>query len=333
VTTSARRLTRSRVALSALLATLLITTTLLTGVAPPAHAATPAPVGSPPQSVVSDPGTVYAGVPVSLLGDRSSDRTGISEWEWDLDGDGDFEVSSTSESWVSTTFPAAGRQRVTLRVRNGAGLVASTSTAVRVRPAPAAAAPPAAPAAVAATATRAGAVVRWTPAAGPAPLTYEVVNTSDATAAKLYVGPTERRAEFPDLPAGRYTFAVRALNAAGPGPVVTTAVAVRVEEDPTATTDSASPTASSTATASATESATASATESGTTVGDADEAAATIGSDDDLDLLLLAGAGGLFALLVVGAVTWAVLRRRRQRTTNGSDQGTAVDPSTSNRQR
>ncbi len=87
----------------------------------------------PIPSLVANPTSVAAGLPVSLDASGSSDPDGtIAKYEWDLDGNGTYETNTGTTPTASTTFNEAGEYQVGVRVTDDEGATATTTRTISV---------------------------------------------------------------------------------------------------------------------------------------------------------------------------------------------------------
>jgi YD repeat-containing protein len=87
----------------------------------------------PTASFTISPNPVSAGSQVTFDGSGSSDPGGpIVKYEWDLDGNGTYETNTGSTPTVKKAYTEAGDYLVSLRVTDGAGIVATRSQTVSV---------------------------------------------------------------------------------------------------------------------------------------------------------------------------------------------------------
>ncbi|MBN9622923.1 MAG: PKD domain-containing protein, partial [Actinobacteria bacterium] len=185
----------------------------------------------PTASLVVNPTSVAAGVPVSLDASGSSDPDGtIAKYEWDLDGNGTYETSTGATATTTTTFSAAGEYQVGVRVTDDEGATATATRTVTVS-----GSLPQANLSVAPSPAPTGTQVTFDASASSdtsGPLTYEwdldgngsyETNTgSTATATKTFAK------------AGQYTVGVRVKNGAGTT-ATASATAVSQNRAPSAT--------------------------------------------------------------------------------------------------
>jgi len=106
----------------------------------------------PPVAVLTQPGTLPSGEPVTLSAGQSWDWSGSTlTYSWDFDGSRSYGTSTGTDHTVTHTFPAAGTYIADLKVTNSAGLSATATVTVAVADPGNEASPPGAPADVLST--------------------------------------------------------------------------------------------------------------------------------------------------------------------------------------
>ena len=119
------------VGLSAVAATVAVNVSIGVAAATPASSVSP----PPPRAAFRAPGTIVAGQPV-VLSAAASTPAGALSYRWDLDGTGAFATDRGREVALAYSFPTNGAFRVSLRVADNVGRIATTSRVIHVQPPP-----------------------------------------------------------------------------------------------------------------------------------------------------------------------------------------------------